>query len=571
MSIRSLRAATLLLAAALVAAPLFAAEAASGSLSEEISVELVNVEVHVQGSDGRPVAGLPREAFRVFEAGHPVEITHFAWIPADAAGAPGESGAGAAHAAREPRTITLFVDELQVGERNRAPLVAALRSALAEHLAPDDRVSVVRFAGAELELLLPFSTNRKDLERALDELEGFSLARLTLGRELATYLDWIRDDIYNPIGKEGGTVCANVQQMVGIYSDLVRRNVEASGSALLRYAHRLAGEPGAKLVFHLSDGIPLVAGGEVQQLAFDMCGGNAAAAGVPNAVSTSVTDPSGEFQSDRYNPRAAALEGASYQMATFWTEIAARLNALGVTIYPIQAAESGDRFLPNVQGQIFPPSVHAMATQNPVDTLALLADETGGVLVRPGRGIESEVGRLMTSLGDYYSIAFAPGRENGAGRREIRVEVDRPGVTLRHRQAYRLQTRDERIASQLAVSFDVERLDNPLAVGLGTRAGAGAGEPRRLQVVVPFDRLSMVPSSEGGEEGRFTIYLALRREGGRVSNPRQKAIVARRTDSKALAFTYEVALPDEGGEVAVAVVDDFSGTVAFAREKLRAH
>jgi hypothetical protein len=61
----------------------------------------------------------------------------------------------------------------------------------------------------------------------------------------------------------------------------------------------------------------------------------------------------------------------------------------------------------------------------------------------------------------------------------------------------------------------------------------------------------------------------VRREGGRVLVPRQKAIVAQRNDPAALAYTFEVALPENAGEVAVAVVDDYAGTVAFAREHQR--
>jgi hypothetical protein len=87
--------------------------------------------------------------------------------------------------------------------------------------------------------------------------------------------------------------------------------------------------------------------------------------------------------------------------------------------------------------------------------------------------------------------------------------------------------------------------------------------------VVPFERLSMIASPAGGDEGRFTVFVAVRKEGGRLLPVRQREIVARRADPKALAHTFEVSLPESNGEVAVAVVDDYSGTVAFARGRIR--
>lgn len=537
--------------------------------SGQVSVELVNVEVRVVDRDGNPVSGLPREAFRLFDGDREVAISHFAWVPSPARGAGFASADaaadGAAVAPAEPRQLAILFDELQVGERSRRPLLDALREQLAAQLAPEDRVSVVRFDGANLDVLLQPSTDRRRLARSLDELESFSLNRVAATQELRTWIEYLRNDVFDgDIGRRSD-VCTNVGQIVQSYADLVKRNVEASAGAMLRIAQRLSYEPGRRLLLHISEGIPLVAGGEAYELAVQMCSGSAAAQGVPGARSTN-EDPSGEFQSDRFNPRSGALEVTGYQMATLWTDVAARLNVLGVTTYTIQAAEAGSAFLSGIEGQIVPMSVRTMATQNPVDTLALVARETGGLLLQAGRGADAEIARLMDDLGGYYSLAFAPDPQSRPGVRKIRVEVAREGVRLRHRQSYRMQSRDERISGQLAELFEAERIDNPLQLRLDVTRAAGA-EPR-LRVVVPFDQLSMIASPAGGQEGRFTVYIALRRESGRVLPPRQRAITAERADPKALAYTYEVALPDERGDVAVAVVDEYSGAVSFARRRL---
>ena len=563
---------TLVLAAGLAALSAFAPSlpAQEPEFSGQISVELVNVEVHVVDRDGHPVAGLPREAFRLYEGNREVPISHFTWVPAPARGAgfgsPDAGSGGDAVASAEPRQFAILFDELQVGERSRRPLLDALREQLATSLAPDDRVTVVRFDGANLDVLMPSSTDRRRLGRALDELESFSLNRVAATQELRTWIEYLRSDIFDgDIGRRSD-VCTNIGQIVQSYADLVRRNVEFSASALLRIAQRLSHEPGRKLLLHISEGIPLIAGGEAYELAVQMCSGSAAAQGVPGARSTN-EDPSGEFQSDRFNPRSGALESTGYQMASLWTEVAARLNVLGVTAYTIQAAEAGSAFLSGIEREIVPMSVRSMATQNPVDTLELLARETGGLLLQAGRGADDEIARMLADLGGYYSLAFTPDPAARPGVRKIRVEVAREGVRLRHRQSYRLQTRDERIGAQLAELFEAERVENPLQLRLDLRRVEGEAEPR-LRLLVPFDQLSLIDSPAGGQEGRFVVFVAVRRENGRVLPPRQRAIVARRADPNALVYTYELALPGERGDVAVAVVDEYSGTVAFARQRL---
>lgn len=540
-------------------------------VADEISVELVNVEVRVVDQDGQRVVALPREAFTIYEDGRPVEVSHFAWVPENEPGAGfrrSDADAGAAPPA--PRHLALFFDELQIGEHSRVPLLRALYQSLSERLAPEDTVGIVRFDGANLDVVLSPTDDRKKLARALTDLGSFSASRLTAGLELRSWLRLLEQDIKGSGASKYDGGCPNTGPILRGYADLVRRNVEFSASALLRYASRLSHQDGRKILLHVSDGIPLIAGGEAYQYAIDMCSGEALAQGVPGAFSVLFDgDPQGDATRDRFDPFKARLEMNEYVMASLWSDVTSRINTMGVTVYALQAGESAEQFLPESELGALPVAARQMAEQNPVDTIALLAHETGGLLARGGRGIEDEVDRLVSDLGGYYSLAFTPTSGGRPGLRKIRVEVDRPGLELRYRQSYRLQSRDERIAMQLAELFDAERVDNPLALALDFRTVAGAAEPRRLRVVVPFDRLATIASPAGGEEARFTVYVLLREENGRSLTPRQKAIVAHRTDPRALAYTFELSLPEASGDVAVAVIDDYSGKVAFARARQR--
>jgi len=550
---------------ALVLAGIFlpaTSRAQAPTVSEQISVELVNVDVRVVDRDGRAVTGLPRQAFRVFDDGRPVEVSHFAWMPAAAAGdafAGGATDSGAA----APRRVALFFDEIQIGERNRTPLLAALRDQLAVGLAADDLVSVVRFDGSNLDVLLDWTSDRRRLARALDELGGYSSGQLIASHELRHWIAMVRSSVTG----ETGDFCVNTGQWVRGYSDAVKRQVESSAAALLRFSYRLGAQPAPRLLLHVSGGVPMVAGDDVVTWAAEMCDGTALASGVPGAGAVITDGPAVESIRDRWDPKESRLSLAEYSNAELWQDVASRVNALGITIYPVLFGENEGRFRSELPGGTMTASAAAVARQNSRETLSFLADVTGGLMIDAVHDTQAQLERMIDDFGGYYSLAFAPAAGDRAGVRRIRVEVDRDGVELRFRESYRLQSRDERITLQLAEALAAERFDNPLAVALDVRRPEAAATPR-LRVVVPFDRLSMIASPAGGDEGRFTVYVAVRREGGRILTPRQRSIVARRTDPNALAYTYEIALPEERGDVAVAVVDDYAGTVSLARERL---
>ncbi|HEX9801266.1 MAG TPA: VWA domain-containing protein [Thermoanaerobaculia bacterium] len=555
-----------LLVLLLAAAPATPA-APTTTLSEQISVDLVNVDVHVFDRGGRAVAGLPRAAFRVFDDDRLVEISHFSWVPAPAASerASTERATTAADApGAAPRRIALFFDDLQAGERSRAPLLAAMRRELERVLAPDDLVSVVRFDGADLEVLLDGSTDRRRLARALEELSGYSAGQLRAAHELRSALGTVRSTI-----EDDPQTCSRTGLFIRAYSQVVMRQVEASAAALLRYAQRLGSQPGRRLLLHLSGGIPMIAGSDVLEWAAERCDGAALARGIAGPA-PSIRDANGVNESRGYwHPRGSRLELAEYSNAELWRDVVARVNALGVTIYPVLFGDSESRFRSEMPGGAMTDTAASVARQNSRETLDFLAAATGGLMIDAARDTAGQMARLADDLGGFYSLAFTPASEPRSGVRRIRVEVDREGLALRHRESYRLQSREERIWLQLVDLLAGEPIADPLALEVDLLRAAGA-EPPRLRVVVPFDRLSLIDSPAGGQEGRFTVYLAVRPAGGRLLAPRQRSIIARRADPAARVFTYDVELPESSGEVAVAVSDDYSGAVGFARQELTA-
>jgi VWFA-related protein len=111
------------------------------------SVTLVQVACTVTAPDGTQVRGLNQNDFRLFEDGAAQEIASF-------------------DASATPASVALVIDASPSIFHELEAMRGAAR-ALAETLSPGDEIAVVSFS-AEAHLLLPFSTSRKLLDRAID-------------------------------------------------------------------------------------------------------------------------------------------------------------------------------------------------------------------------------------------------------------------------------------------------------------------------------------------------------------------------------------------------------------------
>lgn len=79
--------------------------------------------------------------------------------------------------------------------------------------------------------------------------------------------------------------------------------------------------------------------------------------------------------------------------------------------------------------------------QKTQSTLRYLAEETGGFAVVNTNDFEAELKRIDAETSDYYVLGFySTNADTGRRVRQLEVRVDRPGVTVRARQAYSLKT-----------------------------------------------------------------------------------------------------------------------------------
>src|SRR5215213_136844 len=164
--------------AVLSSAPL----AAQPGFGEVVEVNVVNVDVYVTGKDGKPVAGLGKADFEVFEDGRRVEVTNFEAVdraPAPASGSPaprpaGEAAAVAAAAAETGLHLVVYVDNFNIRHGNRARALQQLREFLTRQLVPGDQVMIASY-DLGVNVRLPFTSDPAALAAALDGLATLSV------------------------------------------------------------------------------------------------------------------------------------------------------------------------------------------------------------------------------------------------------------------------------------------------------------------------------------------------------------------------------------------------------------
>jgi len=376
----------------------------------ESGVELVAVPVFVTDRDGRAVAGLTREQFRIEDQGRSVSVVTFQEVIAGAP--PASSPAHTAIAAAGHRQFVLLFD---LSFTTLAGLARARQSALefvGDGFAQGDLVAVATYSSTGLRWLLGFTSDRSQVRRAIEELRpdhNRPTDPLGLAYELGVDLepapgtgtpgaqdseldDWIESQV-----RQAET--GNRRQY--------KARVEDFLNGLRELGEMLAAIEGRKQVVLLSAGFdPRTLSGE-----------SATSHGQWDVINTGGDDPLvGTVGRD-------ALDGLLRELALADTVIHAidvtGLRAAGPdasAAYPSQARSWGHR-----------------------DSLALLAVDSGGQFVKDANDLRDALQEVLDASRSFYVLGFEPSGERKAGvSRKLKVRVSVPDVHVSARAAYRL-------------------------------------------------------------------------------------------------------------------------------------
>jgi VWFA-related protein len=369
----------------------------------EAEVALVAAPVFVTDKNGKAYRGLRAEDFEVYDGGKLVPVVAFQAVDVDEAGESATASPSALPVAVQAAAARQFVlvFDLQFSSPagiNRARTAA--RRFVRESLARDDLVAVATFGREGLKVLTGLTTDRDYVARAI---EGLGVVRtlepsadpLGLGGEFET-----------PAG--AGISDAEIAAQMDLMRQDLRRQyqyrVDDLVASLDDLAQALSSLRGRKQVVLLS-------GGFAQEGWTD---------------SSAQARPSGAFDQSRRDQLGA------YAVRDRMNRLYRTAGVSDVVIHTID--------LRGIEGDTDVSSPGGGNTGRGEGQLALaaLADNTGGVRVRPGNDFGLALREMDAVSRHYYVLAFQPADPAPpAGRgRELKVRVKRNGLLVSHRTAY---------------------------------------------------------------------------------------------------------------------------------------
>ena len=521
-------------------------------------MRVTNVDVVVTGPDGKPVTGLTRDDFRIFENGEEKQASNFLEVRSSVAvgsltpaGAEKETAQSFNEDFRR-RDITVFVDNAALHPLRRNQILPQLRRFLETSVRSGDTVGIVVW-NRSLKIELEPTGDRERIREALASLEGRTAlggedaaAKEELYRELAWMVRAYADIDKKPAWSTGVTA-------VRIYAmqraSSVRQRVEAVKSLL---AWR-RGFDGRKIMVLLTAELPMNPGEEMFHYL------------------DSIRD-SFDFASPM-----ASSEAREFEIPSLITEIAAAANSSGVTLYPIDAAGK-DSGMPARDASVMPVLTPAgkIEQARSMDTLRSVAEETGGIALSGSDNWKLAFDTIANDLESYYSIGYRASGEPEDRMKRIEVRLRDGRYKVRTRSAVVERSVTSEMHDAVAANLFRPSTANDLTV----RATAGSAVPQSeeavlvpVSVTIPMDELTLIPDGDD-LTGRVAIFAAFLRSDGAVSKVAQQPGVIRfPADSlagrKELTLKIDVTMDGQTDGISVGVMDEFSRATGFAAVKLQ--
>ena len=546
------------IAAAIV---LIAAAALAQQAAESIEVRVVNVDVVVRDHAGKPVSGLTKADFEIYENGQKREITNLYEVnaaPAPAAPAAKTPDALPAPAAEtpveiRPRNIVMFVDNYSLDPFRRDKVLRSLLKFVDEQLRPQDHVMIV-LCTQKVTVITPFTNDKKALR---DGVEAVRKAGSNANR--AASLDHLKQTVneYISIAKEGklswtdaynrGVSDVNNHVEEGIFSS---RNTLA---ALGQIAATLNGIEGKNVIIFAGAHLPEHPGAELYQWLYN----------------SFVQFMTLSFNSETISGKSGSMQHYSIE------EAAKQTSANNVALYIIDAADSRD----TQSADMTAPVDHAeqfTAFTNTAMAYQTLARISGGIALTNSDNFDAAFQTLAADLNAYYSLGFRPSGAGGAMGRIV-VKMKNPEYRFRARETYTAKApaapQDE-MSTRVIANLYTTDAHNEWEVSVKP----GTPEKQGSEYRVPFE-VTMAPTITLAPDdtnliGNFAVFVVV---GNGESTSKViknvhavKVPVDAEDDFREKKITYKATITMTPGQnvLSVAVVDQANNNAGFARAKV---
>lgn len=236
-----------------VALPVHAQEATREPqvFGESIDVRVVNVEAVVMDGKGERVRGLGAGDFRLLVDGKEVPIEYFAEVAEGAAATTAGDSAPVSTGEAVARNYLIYIDESFSIANVRDEALEKLERDLSL-LGPDDRMAVLAFDGARIEVLSGWTGDRAALAAALRQARlrpAHGGEMLAHQRKLQSDVDWV---VTSADSLEPDVVAAILSSMANRISPEARTQLGKTATAAAASLRGFEVPPGRKVMMMLS-------------------------------------------------------------------------------------------------------------------------------------------------------------------------------------------------------------------------------------------------------------------------------------------------------------------------------
>ncbi|HUS04737.1 MAG TPA: VWA domain-containing protein [Bryobacteraceae bacterium] len=425
------------------------------------TTRLIQLNVVVQNRKGEPVSDLRKEDFTVFENKKPQQIAVFS-MDSTAKRIASESKLpqnifSNRLAARTgvPGSVTvLLIDSLNTRWQDQVYAKQQVRQFL-QQIQPGDHIAVYSL-GRGLKILHDYTTDASTLLQKLAKFQGENLPDLAASERPSDS------------GTTGDVLgLASLGESSAAADFYTANRVVNTLKALEAIAAHLAGIPGRKNLIWLSGGFPL-------NIGFD-----------------EIPEPG----------KVSEKRSFSDEMDT----AIRALNNANLAVYPVDARGlitlsefSADN--PSTAGAQPQPSLKP--TVENLDTMEELASRTGGRASYNSNDLKNAIRRAMEDSRVSYTIGFYSADPTPDNKfRELKVKVDRPGVSIRHRKGYfalRDVKQDDKTRQKEVRNAVWSPLDST-AVGMNARVDLfDVPKPDTVHVYTQIDPANVTLTEHGG-------------------------------------------------------------------------
>jgi hypothetical protein len=269
------------------------------------------------------------------------------------------------------------------------------------------------------------------------------------------------------------------------------------------------------------------------------------------------------------------MDTSRYNVTPALEILARAANATNVTIYGVNPKGlDGDASGKVEQQNMREVSVDFVRSEQALAGINLLASRTGGTAM-VGAPANLALDRVVRDLESYYSLAYrsASGK---APERKIEVRSKRPGVQVRARTSIYHRSIEREMADRVIANHLQSELSNDLGISLETDPIATDGSRRLLpvRVVIPVDRLTLLPDGNGGLSGGFSVFTCTGDGAGDASGVNVQSHALQFTAEQAaqmkgrrIGFAIQVPVEKNRHQVSIGVVDHVSQSRGFATLK----